>query len=438
MDINGMINKFIYSMRDFIKPSLKINFKSFEERIVYYIISLTLIIDFFNGFFITYLGIDSFTLGKIFRTSILVICFLYIVRHDIKRMIIIVLCTVPLVVSSIISVQINGEPFNVIIYDIKEIVRLMYLIMIVNTFIVLAKADKVSSSIVYRAILNNCIALIPILLVSILLGIGSSSYDGVVGYKSTFTSLNSLTASLLMMFAFAYDNIFKNEHKKLSILLFLVVTIFLLLLGSKSGYALSVLIVLAYTLMETDKESRAKQLKLIISGVGVIFLLLITIFRNSFVEILQRQFHFISDNTESIMTYILSGRNELLAGAHEALKDDFSIRRVLIGVGSYTEQVEIARNLPLKYNNITFKNIEMDIFDIFYSYGIYGVAITYGLVMKVMANSIGKIDISKQRPYAISAIILIIYSILGGHVFNEAMSGTFLGASLLGLMIKTK
>ena len=84
MDTKGTINRFIYRIIDFIEPSLNIKFKTYEEKILYYIISMTLIIDFLNGFFITYLGIDSFTIGKIFRISILIICSLYMLRYDLK------------------------------------------------------------------------------------------------------------------------------------------------------------------------------------------------------------------------------------------------------------------------------------------------------------------------------------------------------------------
>ncbi|WP_297133957.1 O-antigen ligase family protein [Terrisporobacter sp.] len=175
------------------------NFISKEERILYYILSITVLIDAINGLMISTIGYTSISFGMFFRTIIMTIFLLYIFKYSKKSIIILSLVSIPFLMTSFISFFSESQGMRELIYDIKDIFITMYFIVTLSLFRILAKENKIREEIIYKSIINNGVILLISLLLASIFNVGSSSYEATagmgdtVGFKGTFYSLNGLS-----------------------------------------------------------------------------------------------------------------------------------------------------------------------------------------------------------------------------------------------------
>ncbi|WP_297133959.1 hypothetical protein [Terrisporobacter sp.] len=223
----------------------------------------------------------------------------------------------------------------------------------------------------------------------------------------------------------------KYKKNILNIVSLLGMIVVLFLLGAKSVYVLSLLIIILYSFMELDKKTAKKNLIYVLGALVLIVFIMFIFFSDSLRDIVNRQLFFIQTRGNNIINYLLSARDTYLNAAIEGFGQNFSLRRLVVGLGPFGARSEIASYLGIE--GTTLKTIEMDFFDIFFNYGIYGLVMTYGLVSKIIMKRPSN---KRCNLYIISMVILLVYSILGGHVFTEAMSITFLNMCLLGFICK--
>lgn len=405
-------------------------FISKEERVIYYIVSTVFIVDFINGYLIEK-NIDIFSFGMVIRLGILFIYSSYILKYNYKKLLFIYMIFMPLFINSGLSYFFNHQTTSGFIFDIKDISKLIYIILSIETLRILYKNEKIRKKTIYSAILNNSKHIIFILGISIIFEIGNSTY-GDVGYKSTYQSVNALNASLIVLFVFTYGEIYKHKYNFTKINSYskfientyqmIIVLLFLIMTGTKSSLIFPIVIMIMYYILSDDSVLKTKQFIMFIA-IGICILISIDkLFYEQFVDIIQRQMYFIDLRSENFMSYILSGRNEFLVAAYDSFKQNFSIRRLIFGTGSYLYQLEIGTYFSTR----VFKNIEMEIFDFLFGYGIYGVLITFGYMGNLIIRSLNRYNIKEKLPYLISILMMLIFSTFGGHVLLDAMPSTLL------------
>ncbi|WP_127836927.1 O-antigen ligase family protein [Clostridium prolinivorans] len=411
---------------------------SFEEVVFYYILSLTLFIDFLNGIWIKFVN-PNISLGQFIRVLVTMFCIYCIFKYNSTKS-----KRILYFFSIIFFLGINFLFYNKF-FNIYSSFKLIYFLVLTLAIFSLYDAKKFQLSTIVSSINNNLYILPILILTSYVLNIGSSSYTKGFGYKGSFISLNGLNISMIVLLIFAIEkefNKFKYIKKFLMLVYIIIPTIFL---GTKSSILFSIFSFILYfvynKIYKINSINNDKSVKNIYSYIGIILIIIFLILNNySYLilrKILERQIYFIQftlqkTNNYNIITYLLSTRNIFLREISKYFLNNFSIIKIFIGSGAFEIQKELAHILGLN----GLKSIEMDLFDIFFYYGIIGVILTYGFCVYIFIKNIPKENFKVKRPFFISFICIIIFSILGGHVFFQPMSSTFLSISLCGLYMK--
>lgn len=265
--------------------------------------------------------------------------------------------------------------------------------------------------------------IIPIsIFISSILKISFVSYgDSNSGNKGLFIATNSINIVLIILLIFALYFYYKKNGKITDILLNFIA---LIMIGSKSSFLFLLFILLV--IMFFNSTDRIKTVVSTFIIVSIIIIILNVIFKEEIISILERQKYFYDNavKNNTILTYLLSGRNTFLEVAYNNLINDISIGKVIFGIGSYDMQYKIGYNLGYGI----LKGIEMDFFDIFFSYGIIGIFASYGVFIYGLKY---KIKNKKDRLFINLALVSIfIFSFLGGHTFTEAMPATYMSIVL--------
>lgn len=261
------------------------------------------------------------------------------------------------------------------------------------------------------------------------IGLGYPMYKhGDIGSRGFFHAGNELSVLLIILSSIMAYNMWVKKRKK-SFYLFFVLNILVgITLSSKTGI-LGILLV--FFLIPIKLHSRSLSLRKF--GMSILTLLLVLpavlflaweIIKSS---PLYLRFAFFWEKLD-VVTFLLSSRNKFAKSAYEIYESSYSTLEKIIGVGQ-------GRFESLNGN----KNIEIDVFDIFFAYGYLGV-ITFLLFILFLIFQSWRFKMKPTiYPYA-SFVFLIAFILLGistvaGHVFNSGLAGVFLGV-LFALMFK--
>lgn len=122
-----------------------------------------------------------------------------------------------------------------------------------------------------------------------------------------------------------------------------------------------------------------------------------------------------------ILTFILSGRNQMVMGAMNFYPSVYSFWGYLFGLGNleFLEQMRIYHGEA--------HTIEIDFFDLLFMNGFFGVVLILGFYCLVLFRSLVSSNwVMSEYMWAVNLILLLI-SFMAGHVFNSAMLGISLG-----------
>lgn len=217
--------------------------------------------------------------------------------------------------------------------------------------------------------------------------------------------------------------LYLNEKKdyKLSFLTFLLTLFMLLLLGTKTMY-LSVLIILGYFLFRNRKTffKKLKQYYLFclpLFLIGVVGLLL-WIPESGLYKNIKTSLEFYEvDSVSKLLTFenidniIYSNRLDFLKNVHENYKQA-SVMEKVMGLG--------------RTKIVTLKDIEIDLFDIFYSVGIIGFIVYLFFFLQVLKM------VKVKGVSFFTFILLCVISLFTGHVLISPMTTTYF-ACLFGI-----
>ncbi|SEQ46371.1 hypothetical protein SAMN04487977_104319 [Treponema bryantii] len=251
---------------------------------------------------------------------------------------------------------------------------------------------------------NYIIFVANILLGSLGFGNNPYKYNGeTVGTNGFFYSGNEITYTYIcLLFLIIYTN---RDRKTL----FYLFNIFLsVLIGTKTGM-LVVLLVLFSDMYFSTKNIIKKRLLIIAFIVSItllFFLIKKFLMNNILVQMIIFKFNQSNRGSFSILNALLSGRIERIPVIREIYTSSWSFIKYLMGLGF----VEVNKH-PL----------EMDFFEMFYYYGIFGVIVLIIFYIYLLINAYKRRDL-KQFSFI---IITIIVSFFVGHVTYSVMGGVF-------------
>lgn len=390
------------------------------SKILYYMLSITLLIDFLNGF------LPNAHIGVLFRIALIAFCaYINAVRNS--KAFKICVCVVVFISINIFFSVINSG-LNALKIDTSVALKSTIVYFLANALYSLYK-DK--PNIIDKILINNLLYGPLIFIVSQLIGLGKNSYvfsGASLGFKSMFLSLNSINAALLVLYIFTIAKAF-NEKKSLAWwIASIYIMVPLLMLGTKTSI---VMVVFIPILLIFINFKRTRTWKIVFLGTAILVIVIPVLWEKVFhllESVILRQIYLFSQR--DFFTYIFSTRNERVLRVFEYYWDSFSFLDIFPGRGYYGLHSAIA-----KFENLSIQPIEMDWADILTAYGPVGFFYTYFFAIKVIIKSWRKRFDKNIQGFLWISIILLLYGSFAGHLFLEAISSTFYAVAIAGLMI---
>jgi len=420
MHINNAISTG-HNLYDIISNSRKLKLNIYER---FFVLSYLLIplVDSINGYFLLNNINTPVSIGQSYRFLITILLFMLIFRFA-KKVDFYKFISLSIILLTLqFGYFFNHSSLNGLFFDISNIIKLLFIIITIESYKALYKSGKIRN-VVIVTIFKISIFTFPIsILIPKLLGVGFTAYSNGGGYSAFYNANNDLNIVLIILLIFSLELIFQGIRlKKLNaiyLLGFLLIITVTLMVGSKSSMAFSVVSILVYCLRSIKNNSIIKNFNLFVLLSFAVFLLVRVsyLFQNEINGIIERNKYFLN-KSENIIGFLLSGREIFLENAYYAfINSNFIITRLLIGIGSYAKNLELGQLL-----NTGTKVIEMDVFDVFFAYGLLGTFIIYSYFIVLFVKA-WKIEFVYKYLY----ISVFVFSTIVGHVLFSALSGSFL------------
>lgn len=383
------------------------------------------LVDTFNGMFITY-GYNI-PLGTIYRVCLILYIVYGILSSEIgkmRRSILLLILPFLLMIICIIQSFFFNTSFSLLVKEFSYVVRFS-LCLIIPIF---AKQFEGYFSIKKLIIITLLIDLFLIggLVIPYALGIGNSTYDGTAGFKGFYFATNDIAyALLIMLFLTGWLLGRQNKHIWSSfvlVILYIVNMYCLVLLGTKSGLVAGTIYscYLIFYFLQYYKSRTLYGQFFIFEFLLIMLYFILTKGKEFLLEslssIIARFSYFRTLYQDDWLRLLLSSRNVYL-------KDAMS------------NYMQMPKNYYLFFFGSGFENrwnwygrkgglIEMDFFDMFFSYGIIGIVI----LAFVLVYFFKLMNCQPKNKFCIFLLVFtIIYSFLVGHVFFSALSATVVG-----------
>lgn len=255
------------------------------------------------------------------------------------------------------------------------------------------------------------------------LGIGYSQYNGPeggIGGRGFFFAGNEV-AGIFVLFSGTCWYLIREKGFMFKLLFFAFLLILGILNASKTAVfgVLLIVMLLEINLKIPRRISLAelfRYLTIPLLLVAIPFILYLGIQSTGLID----RISFFYERMD-LLTFILSGRNEMVAGAMAFYPSDYSLWDYLFGLG----------NLEFLEKMGTFHGvshtIEIDFFDLLFMNGWLGLGLILGIYMLILIRSVlMPSGMPSGNMWAINLVLLLI-SFMAGHVFNSAMLGISLG-----------
>ena len=358
----------------------------------------------------------SFSIGLILKGLFLIYAIFYIWKNSsLKRKKVLALLAIFLAIQLGIFYGTNSSG---IFTEIISMTKIFYFPILVLFFSVYQNELVNKKLIVYLATTFLFLYLLPY---PFNLGHNLSEiYPNKYLYLSYFYVGNELANIFILLLPVAFEYFIDKKSKLL--IPFGILTIFmLLLLGTKTMY-LSVLILVGYFIwhyrLDWKERFQCYRIYFISGFIGLVILIGIFIPRSDFYQNIKTTLDFyqvdsLKDvfNLETIDNIVYSNRLDFLKDVHQVYQDS-SWDKWIFGIGKRTIN--------------TIKDIEIDMFDIFYAIGIYGTILYIGLFVFAVKTA------NLKGIYQFIFYLMLIISCFTGHILLSPMTSTYL-AILVGV-----
>ncbi|MGG3563698.1 O-antigen ligase family protein [Neobacillus rhizosphaerae] len=427
--------------------NLSINKRHLMERMLIIFIALQPVLDLLTSFSLHYLK-TSLTFGLIVRTLMFGVTAVYIFYVSIKNnhkkiLIYFVVLAVALVLNLYVGYQ-SKTTFN-LVEEIKYITKTIYFIlMLFSYYFVWDYIKNRKTDILLNKIVVGMLVVGIVMIVSLLTGTAIKSYTYGFGSKGWFSSGNEISAimaicsPMVIIYSFNHTDTWKDFYKWLPSLVLLASS---LIVGTKVGmissfFFITVTIILIALQLFINSTNRKK---LIVNAILSIFVLasLATLSQNTgAVDNLKQNNQRLEAKqqaeeaeaetgdepqqettstvkTNKIIRLLLSSRDIFLVKKNNEFKQA-NVGQKLFGLGYSTTN-----------ENGYTKMIEMDFFDLFYSFGIIGFLIYLIPILYFMYSFLMAITKKGRSFFSFENILMFLGLIIGigisvvaGHVFS--------------------
>ena len=406
----------------------KISYYNVYKAIFFITFGYISIIDTLNGIIIHNFGIS---ISILYRTIILLIFMFYIIQNNSKRkVLLIILFAIYMLFIGLFNIYIN-ESYQGIFNEISQLSKFLFIIISIESFNNVIKNQEERKDIIDKIIKTNIILFPLCVIIPYILNIGLDVYSGSIGHKGFFNSNNELAIVLSCIYIFSISKLYKETNIKNIIQLFMVL-FSIVLVASKVGFSIILVITLIYIAKALyDIKGKLKFWILFILGLTISAFLL----GNEIVSVIEgfmiRQQSLYTQSKNSLIYTLLAGRNEFLNLIYNyTIELDGGYIKFILGYGIHVKEMILGTLLNTPG---ALKTIEMDFFDVLFSYGIIGVLLIYGYFMnKLIKNRNRGLD------YKLSYGVLFIIGAVSGHVLWNAMAGSILVILSCGLDINYK
>lgn len=395
-----------------------------KKTIFIWLFSIISIIDSINGYLIQVKHFES-DIGLIYRlTVIMYLLYVIFVRNTKKRIAkLLFISSYFITICLFTSFNLNGALGR----NLDLTMKLLFPILTIEAFTNMLANNQIGKQDIKKIFDINAFLFPLTVFIPNILGIGLSVYRDGSGIKGFYKSNNELNIVLVILTIYSLNALLKSSKKGKYVIMFLLNIVTLVLIGSKTSYITIALIFLVYLIKELKKIKIKRIILILVILCGAFF-----IFKLNSEEIyrsIDRQIYKIN-NYETI-NFLLSDRNELLEDSFEFFKEnDVGALNILWGVGPYKINNFIGQKMGR-----SVREIEMDLFDTIFYYGIIGGIIVISYYSKFLTLYRKKcLDSDSIFGYKFALIIVFFFSFLAGHVLYSALAGSFLAIICCGII----
>lgn len=363
----------------------------------------------------------TITIGIIIRMLFIILCIYYLCFISEKKKINKKYVIILLIYSMLFAVFIYFiSGISSVFYNLKELTKVFYFPIILLTYYQLLRYGKLY--IKNRQLIQILCIYLVLLFVPFITNTGFNSYAySKKGEAGWFYSANEIGAILSLLFPFLFLYLRKNYKKISSLLLIAICLICIFSLGTKVPilslfiFLISTFIWIVYRLIRNKKIFQLISLMGLILIIGIVSV--ITIPKTTFYENIQIHLKFLKvqhiseivGDIDTIDHFIFSQRIKFFMDRKQQFKQ-FAFPYKLFGIGYNS------------FDNQPFKMVEMDYYDIYFSYGFLGFVIFFAPLFYVLFKNLDKIvknvDFTKYM-FMIGFCLILVLSLFSGHIITS-------------------
>ena len=386
-----------------------IKYNKFFDRFVYLFLLFSPVLDALTSIFVRNINI-SFSIGTIVRGIFLLFVLIWLRYNEKNKKILIFF----LLYVLLALMYYFGEKNNNILLEITNIFQIFYL-PIIMLFFCNYENEKINDKLIVKIYLFY----LNLILIPYLFNMGYSlteSYSNKVGYFGFFIGGNELSAILVGLAPIVLTYVSKSKSYILKIVTYIELFLVMILIGTKTLFV-GIIIVLLYLLYKKLRYSyvvmNEKKSKLpLIIGIIVVAVTIVIFPKLPMVKNIKTTLEYykvkkVSDivKVENIDNIIFSKRLSNLNNVNKKFIHG-EAKNFIYGIGlSEIKEINV---------------IEIDIFDIFYSVGIFGTFIYILLILFTAKFN----ELRNEK--ALASTLFILMSLFTGHVLIKPMVSIYI------------
>lgn len=354
------------------------------------------------------------TISSAIRTLFMGLCVIYLTFYVKNKKINLYLLSLSVYFVIFSGITIFSKGFDPLLYEVKNLLTTYYFVILLLTLVMLYKNKTFD---VKNLFILYCIYLLFVFIPNIL-GIGFDSYwqskEGAVGW---FLSANVVGSILSILLPILIIYIKKINFKL--IIIFLINLYVILSIGTKVPVLAFIIIisvnVLYYVICLLIKKEYKKISIILIPAVILITSAIIILPKTSFYKNIIIHINYLEEKSNGkiepetfIDHFIFSQRLTFERNTRKSYKEANLLQKVF-GIG-YIENYAT--------DNVSFKTIEIDYFDVFYRHGIVGFILFFIPIIYVVISIIKKVKTlnHKNLNLLLSITLIFILALFQGHI----------------------
>ena len=357
-------------------------------------------------------NIGFVSIGSIIRGILLIIIILYLYKKNINKKVLIFFILYFILEMGYVFLFTKSS----MIKEISNVLEIFYLPFLIY-FFKKYENEKIND----KFILIIYLIYINLVIIPCIFGIGysvSELYSNKSGYYGLFYSGNEVSAIIIGLLPIVLNYVINAKNYILKALFYIETIIVVILIGTKTLFLGSILVFIIYFYKYIrqnykNMKSLSKTLVVVLPVMAIagaiIFIPKTSVYKNvktalNYYEIDELD-EYVSPST--LDRVVFSSRLSFLSKVNKVYKTE---NKYSIIYGLSKERV------------LSIKDIEIDIFDIFYSIGIFGTLIYVVMMLYAIKG------VKLRNQYKFSFILFIVMSLFSGHVLVKPMVSIFIAS----------